>query len=991
MRNPLEVEFEEHIEHHLTTQGGYAKLPPGGFDPRLALWPAEFIAWLKESQPRAWAKLEESFQGEASARVIDGLVKAIRDSKNGLLDVLRRGFEFYGQHLALAQFAPASGLNPESRRLYGLNRLAVARQVHQSPGRHDQSLDMVFVLNGIPFATLELKNEATGQGRTHAEAQYARRDARDPIFAFKQRGLVHFAVDTSSVSYATAVRGADTFFLPFNKGFNDGAGNPPVAGKHATSYLWEEVLAHDSVLDLLQRFLHVQRERKEGPDGRAVTKENLVFPRYHQLRSVRRLVAAAASEGAGKTYLVQHSAGSGKSNSIAWLAHRLASLHDASDQKVFDTVIILTDRTVLDSQLQDTVFQFDHEPGVVQKIDERSSQLADALRSGRQIIISTQQKFHYVGELIGQLPARKYAIIVDEAHSGQTGDTSHQVKQVIGDVQEAPPEGLEPWAEAAWYSSKTRGKLHNLSFFAFTATPKHKTLETFGRRGPDGKPAPFDLYSMKQAIEERFILDVLQNYTTWKSYYGVMKVLAEDPELKEKAAKKAVVRFAMLHPTNIGQKVTIIIEHFREHVRNKLEGRARAMVVTDSRLAAKRYKQAFDKYVEEHRIEGIRSLVAFSGTVKDPDEEGAEYTEASMNGFPDTQTAKRFREGDYRVLLVADKYQTGYDEPLLCAMYVDKKLRGVNAVQTLSRLNRRTPGKHAFVLDFANTHQEILGAFQPYYRDARIESATDPQELYRLKTNLLDAQVFGQVDIDDYCRTFFGSREAPHLEHPALVGVLQRCVPAFEGLQEDAKDDFTRALKGYIGLYSFVSTIGHFSDSTLEKLYVFSRALRGYLPIKGEQTKYDLGDSLALEYLRHEPKEEGRIKLHETSAPVAAGPGEGGIPKEQKREMLSKIIRKVNEVLGAEWTEEDKLNIEQWGMDLMERSGTQEAAANNSRDRFELYVRDQLRNIIIDRLDRNQDLGRSILNTPEVYDLLAREYARDLYERLRRAPAAGPG
>ncbi len=590
-------------------------------------------------------------------------------------------------------------------------------------------------LNGIPIVTAELKNPMTGQTWQSAVHQYQHdRDPRDLIFDFKKRSLVHFAVDPDEVYMTTRLAWKATRFLPFNLGNGAGAGNPLNPGGHKTAYLWERVWARDSLLDIIARFMHLEvKEKKVG--AKKIKTEDMIFPRYHQLDSVRKLIAHASANGVGNNYLIQHSAGSGKSNSIAWLAHRLASLHNDFDARVFDSVIVVTDRLVLDQQLQNTIYQFEHKQGVVEKIDQDSAQLANALTAGVPIVVTTLQKFPYATEKMGDLPARKYAVIIDEAHSSQSGESAIEMKGVLAGAaikekakEQAEEEGLTDTQEEILKTMLKRGKQPNISFFAFTATPKYKTLEVFGQPGPDGKPIPFHLYSMRQAIEEGFILDVLKNYTTYKTYYGLIKAIEDDPQVDKKKAARALARFMSLHPHNIAQKVEVIVEHFRHFTCHKIGGRAKAMVATSSRLHAVRYKLAFDKYIAQKGYTGIKSLVAFSGTVFDP-ETRIEYTEVGMNkGIKETELPEKFDTDEYQVLLVAEKYQTGFNQPLLHTMYVDKRLAGIQAVQTLSRLNRTHPGKEdTFILDFVNETQEILDAFQPYYEQTFVGEQAQPK------------------------------------------------------------------------------------------------------------------------------------------------------------------------------------------------------------------------------------------------------------------------
>ncbi|MDX9976018.1 MAG: type I restriction endonuclease, partial [FCB group bacterium] len=664
--------FETAIEHHLTTAGGYEKGDRETFDPARALFPAEVIAFIQAAQPKEWEYLSSLQKDKAQDTLLDDLCRALNSDHEGCLSVLRHGFKCFGKLFRMAYFAPASGMNPDTQRLYAANRLTVTRQLRYS-ARHGNTLDVTLALNGIPVSTLELKNPMTAQTWRHAITQYKNdRDPADPIFQFKKRTLVHFAVDTDEVYMTTRLSGRSTYFLPFNRGCGGGAGNPENPGGYKTAYLWEDVLERHSFLDILARFIHLQVEEKQL-GGRKVKREAIIFPRYHQLDCVRKLVVDARMRGAGTNYLVQHSAGSGKSNSIAWLAHRLASLYTEKDEKVFDSIIVVTDRVVLDQQLQNTIYQFEHKQGVVQKIDINSTQLAEALGSGVPVVITTLQKFPFVTEKMGDLPMRRYAVVVDEAHSSQGGETATELKGVLAGAAikeearaKAEEEGLPDYEEEILKTMAKRGHQPNISFFAFTATPKYKTLEVFGTPGADGKPQPFHLYSMRQAIDEGFILDVLQNYTTYKTYYRLIKAIEDDPKVDKRKAARVLARFMSLHPHNIAQKTEVMVEHFRHFTLHKIGGKAKAMVVTSSRLHAVKYKQAFDKYIAEKGYTGIKTLVAFSGTVIDPDAPGVEYTEVGMNkGIREKELPERFGTEEYQVLLVAEKYQTGFDQPLL--------------------------------------------------------------------------------------------------------------------------------------------------------------------------------------------------------------------------------------------------------------------------------------------------------------------------------------
>lgn len=882
-----EQAFEETIENSLAEQGGYTR----GFQEwsrEIALDPPTLFAFLQETQPLEWERLSAIHGTKIKERLLGRLVKEL--DNRGTLDLLRSGLIDYGVRFRLAYFQPASGLNEEAHRLYGLNRLCAQRQVHFSEKRPHDTVDMVLCLNGLPIATLELKNQFTGQTAAHARRQFMEdRDPREALFAFKRRALVHFAVDPDEVWMTTRLCGPETRFLPFNKGCNDGAGNPLNPLGHRTAYLWEEVLAKNSLLDILGRFMHLQQDELTF-GGRKVKRESLIFPRYHQRDVVHRLEADVRAHGPGKNYLIQHSAGSGKSNSIAWLAHGLSSLH-RSDLPVFESVIVITDRRVLDKQLQETITQFEHKQGVVAKIDENSDQLAEALKAGVKIIITTLQKFPFVLDKIGDLPQRSYAVIVDEAHSSQTGDAADKVREVLTGYGDG--EDYEDIIVSKMEARRARQA--NLSFFAFTATPKPKTLAAFGAPGPKGLPVAWHLYSMRQAIEENFILDVLKGYTTYKLFFKIAKSIEDDPQIDKKQASRAIARFLSLHPHNIAQKVAVIVEHFRRVVMTKIGGRAKAMIVTSSRREAVAYKLELDQYLSDHEYKEIRALVAFSGTVRD--EYDLEHTEAGMNGFGERELPDRFAGDEYRLLLVADKYQTGFDQPLLHTMYVDKKLSGVRAVQTLSRLNRTHPGKEdTFILDFANEPADIQEAFQPFYEGTTIEEDIDPNQLYDLRQKLEAFDVTQPAEIEMFARAFFQPRGSSSARtHASLSAAIDPSVSRFHAKNAEEQTEYKHLLASFLRLYSFLSQIMPFTDAELEKLYAYGRLLTTKLRDEDGAARFQLNEEVALEYYRLQKMSEGSLALSLSGDNGLRVPSEVGTGQQENEEaLLSTIVQDLN-------------------------------------------------------------------------------------------------
>ncbi len=929
-----ELNFEDAIEAALITEGGYTKGNPADYDRDRALFPKDILAFVQQTQPKFWERFAQMNQGKAEEILLDSLVKELQSK--GMLTILRSGFKCFGKTVRLAYFAPNTGMNPDAFTRYTQNRLTLIRQVNTASGAIP---DIILAVNGLPIVSLELKNPMTGQTIENAKHQYRYdRDPKELLFTFKQRCLVFFGVDTEEVTMTTKLDGKDTFFLPFNQGHNYGKGNPPVEDDYRTAYLWREVLTKDSLLDILARFLHLQIDEKTISTEKGlkhIRKEALIFPRYHQLDAVHKLINHARSHGSGHNYLIQHSAGSGKSNSIAWLAHRLSNLHNAADKKVFHSVIVITDRLVLDQQLQNTIYQFEHKQGVVQKIDENTQQLVKALADGVPIIISTIQKFPFITQAIQTLEKKGqtielstqgkcFAVIVDEAHSSQGGETAMELRKVLNkegieaaiaeQLLDMEEEDLSNAAKQAMLREQLkRTKQPNLSFFAFTATPKFKTKLVFDEPGEDGQ-SPFHLYSMRQAIEEEFIMDVLANYTCYTRYYELVKTVEDDSTVPRRTTARALARFVDLHDHNITQKVEIIIEHFRSHTIHKIGGRAKAMVVTNSREHAVRYKMAFDQYLKEKGYSGIKSLVAFSGEVYLKELPAEKFTEVGMNnGIKEKELPSKFDTEDYQVLLVAEKYQTGFDQPLLHTMYVDKRLAGVQAVQTLSRLNRTTPGKSdTFVLDFVNQPDDIHAAFKPYYETTPIAEESDPQQLNDLSHRLNGWQIFDSNDVNEWCEICFRNRMNPTGgEHKKLNSILDRVVEQYKALEDEEQALFKSQLASFRNLYLFLSQIIPYQDSELEKLYTFGRYLLTKLPRIPDSPAIKIDDEVQLKYYRLEKISEGAIDLKVGEAAALYGPREVGTGQVDEEVQLSTLVEKLNERFGTEFTLADQLFFEQ--------------------------------------------------------------------------------
>lgn len=945
--------------------------------------------FLESTQPKEMEQLRKVYKEQTKTKILERLCKEL--NSRGMIDCLRHGIKDYGVTLKFAYNQPISYMNQTLIEMYTKNIFTVSRQVCYSSSNNN-SIDMLISLNGLPVAVLELKNPLTNQTVDDAKRQYMRdRDPKELLFQFKKRAIVFFAVDPDEVYMTTRLDKEKTVFLPFNKGNNGGRGNPPVADDYKTSYLWKEILQKNSLIDILFRFVFVKQEEIKDSTGEIIDKkETVIFPRYHQLDAVRKIEVDVKKNGVGMNYLIQHSAGSGKTNSISWLAHRLAKLHDHQDQPIFNSVIVVTDRRVLDKQLQDAVYQLEHKAGMVAKIDKDSNQLAKELVNNTRIIVTTLQKFPFIIEKVSEFKRGKYAIIIDEAHSSQGGKSATAMTNILSNktLEEAleadrlAEENMEDIDEKIVEVIAKSGKQDNISFFAFTATPKPKTLEKFGRIGEDGKPHAFHVYSMRQAIEEGFILDVLKNYITYKTFYKIAKKIEEDPELSSKKASKAIARFVSLHPHNIAQKTEIMIEHFRQVTRHKIGGRAKAMVVTASRLHAVRYKLAFDQYIKEKEYNDMKAVVAFSGTVED---NGVSYTEPEMNGFGEKELPEKFHTDEYKVLLVAEKYQTGFDEPLLHTMYVDKKLDGIKAVQTLSRLNRVCKGKNdTFILDFVNDPEDIRKAFQPYYEVTELESTTDPNILYDLQRELDACQVYTEQEIHEVCELEFSNKKKSAKLQEKLNATLDKAVQRYkQELSRELQEDFKKAAGKFIRTYSFILQIGPFSDVELHKLYVYLNYLLKKLPQNASETVY-LADEIALEYYRNSKVFEGSISLEIQGGyelkPTSHGYRTG---KEEEKERLSSIISRLNEKFGTDFTETDRLSYDQIKEDIINNDELVQKARNNTKENFKFSYEKAFLDIVIARMAQNEKFFLKILEDNEFRVTIMEFMFEEVYNFLK--------
>jgi len=982
----LELAFEDLIEKHLVDHG-WERGASATFDRKLGIDFDEMLTFIGATQRSAWDDLIERRGGDRDTTQREFrklVVKRIEES--GTLHVLRRGVTDMGVDFRLAYFKPEHGLTPELVAGYEANRCTVVRQLAYSEGEPEKTLDLTLLLNGIPTATAELKNPLTSQDVEHAKRQYRRdRDPNEPIFSC---AIAHYAIDPELVFLTTRLAGEDTVFLPFNQGSAGpgepgGAGNPPAAGhSHASAYLWEQVWQRDAWLDLLHRFVHVEPKApvNRKRTGKKRTGGKLIFPRFQQWDAVRKLVAEARAQGPGSNYLIQHSAGSGKSNTIAWLAHRLAGLH-AEDRKVFDKVVVITDRVVLDRQLQATIFQFDHEPGVVEKIEGTSAQLADALESNTaKIVIATLQKFPFVLERIGDVSEKTFAVIVDEAHSSQSGEAAKALRAALGsagqqanDAGDVEPDEVEDMAlTLIERSAHERGPQPNISFVAFTATPTKRTLNTFGHT-ENGEFRPFHTYSMHQAIEEGFILDVLQRFMPYTVFWKVASTLDDDPEVERRKAATEVVRFVAAQPETLEEKAKIIVEHFRTATRRQIGGRAKAMVVTASRELAVRTYFAIEAYIRSQRYANCDPLIAFSDAVE---VDGESWTEAKINGFGEKQLPQHFAGATYRILIVAEKYQTGFDQPLLHTMYVDKQLSGLRAVQTLSRLNRTHPGKDdTFVLDFVNSAEEIRAAFKPWYEETSA-LPTDPNELYCARERVIEFGVVDERDEAAFAKAFLGGKGAAHAE---LYGHLAPAKDRFELLDSDAQREFHADVAKLCVLYAFLSQGAGFIDARLEQMYLYLRHLQRILP-RERSEGLDLGGSLGLTHLRVQEGSETNASLDEGGEPMGPESSET-ILTEPETDALSHIIRDLNERHGLQLGAGDEV-VRRIAKSLTEDSDLQEAAAVNSFANFELLFDEKFEAKAIDARSQSWEFFELALGDAESRNQLARALAREIYTQL---------
>lgn len=1033
-----EVEFENDICAHLAAHGWlYDPADAASYDRARALFPTDILAWVQATQPKAWDALTKNHGGAAEAVLLDRIRKQLDD--RGTLDVLRFGVELLGlRHpLSLAQFKPALSMNPDLQARYAANRLRVVRQVKYSV-HNENCLDLALFLNGIPVATVELKTDftqsvedAVDQYRFDRSPKPKGQGTAEPLLDFPRGALVHFAVSNSRVRMATKLMGAATTFLPFDRGDNGAAGNPPNPAGHATAYLWEEVWEREGWLEILGRYVVAMRDSKKK-----IAK--VIFPRYHQLDATRQLVRAVLEDGPGQKYLIQHSAGSGKTNSIAWTAHFLADLHDTKQAKLFDSVLVISDRNVLDAQLQEAIFAFERTTGVVATItgehQSKSGELAKALSGGKKIVVCTIQTFPFAIQAVQELAAtegKRFAVIADEAHSSQTGAAAATLRQVLSadEMKELEDGGEVSTEDLLAAQMAVRANQPGITYVAFTATPKAKTLELFGRRpdpsqppGPGNLPSAFHVYSMRQAIEEGFILDVLKNYTPYKLAFRLASGGKEwdEKEVERSEAMKGILRWVRLHPYNISQKVKVVVEHFRDNIVPLLDGKAKAMVVTASRPEVVRWQLAINKYIKEQGYK-IGTIVAFSGEVRD-DELGPDgFTETSKTLNP-TLNGRDIRQAfgtdEFQILLVANKFQTGFDQPLLCGMYVDKRLAGIQAVQTLSRLNRAYPGKDTtYILDFVNESEEVLAAFKTYYETAELEGVTDPNLVFDLRAKLDGAGYYEDNDVEKVVAAEMDPKASQAQLAAAIAPVADKLLKRYKALQQlvaaakashndkaekDAREEmealvlFKRNLGAFQRVYTFLSQIFDYGNTDLEKRSIFFRRLMPLLDFGRERDGVDLS---GLTLTHHNLRNRGKRDL-------ALGEGEGAHLKpltetgsaevrEDQKALLAEIISKVNDLFEGELTDDDKLiyvnNVIKGK--LLESEVLAEQAANNTKEQFAASpdLAKELLNAIMDALSAHTTMSKQALESEQIRHGL-RDILLDqagLYEALRERGVTG--
>lgn len=980
-----EKEYQKFLLERLEKENGFIVRKATNFDRYYAVDREMLFKFLNDTQSDTMDYLRKIYKNDLEETIISFINAETTKKRGSLIEVLKHGIELSNQKLELMYTKPATTFNPDLTRKYGQNIFSVMEEVWASD---KERVDVVIFLNGMAIMSFELKCNAASQ--SYQDAIYQFRTDRNPktrLFRFKAGTLVNFAMDLEEVYMTTKLNGKATFFLPFNmgngEGITAGAGNPIFEDKYSVSYMWEDILKKDNILELISKFIFIEiKERTDENTGKIKYIENLIFPRYHQLDVIRKLLNDVSENGTAQNYLIQHSAGSGKTNSIAWLAHRLASLHDANNKIIFNNIIIITDRVVVDRQLQKAIMGMEHKTGLIRVMDDKctSADLAVALSGNTKIIATTIQKFPYILNSVTGLKDKKFAVIIDEAHSSTSGKDMAAVTMALGSDNEAEAD-VEDMISS---EIKRNGKQSNVSMFAFTATPKPTTIQLFGKLNTKGQREAFHVYSMKQAIEEGFILDVLQNYTEYSTFYKINKEIEDDPRCKTNEAKRQIARFVELHETNIAQRVEVIVEHFRTSVMQELGGQAKAMVITASRQGAVKYRQAFEDYITKKGYKGINALVAFSGKVKLPDDD-QEYTEVSMNGFSEDKLTKEFDSDDYQVLLVANKYQTGFDQPKLCAMYVLKKLRSVNAVQTLSRLNRICPpyNKKTFILDFVNTYEDIKSAFAPYYTTTLLANSVTPNAIYDLEATIDAYALFDPADIEAANEILY-SQKVTGQQKKRLTFFLQKTKKLLENYEYETQRQAIADMRGFVRYYEFLLQVSSFEDIELHKKYNFISYLLAYINIKHPGSGFNLdGKIKASQFVQK--KGEEHISSDLVAKPIMKLPtAEHFGLSEDKEKRLSEIIDEINSKTGKNYDNDVVVKSMLQIRDILMKSDKLKTSAkNNTQKDFEFSYFDGIDDALIEGLSQNQDFFSLLLTDNEMKHQVLGIFSDEIYNSLR--------
>lgn len=983
-----EKEYQRFIIERLEKDNGYTIRKATNYDRYFAIDREMLFKFLDDTQPEEMDTLRKIYKADLEETLVNYINLEATKTRGSLLEILKHGIEISNMKLELMYTKPATTFNKDLLSKYEKNIFSVMEEVWASD---DERIDLVIFLNGLAIMSFELKCNAAGQSYQDAIYQYrTERNPKTRLFMFKAGVLVNFVMDLEEVYMTTKLAGDATFFLPFNmgngEGVNAGAGNPTYEDKYSVSYMWEDILKKDTILDLLSKFIFLETKESEDPlTGKIKKSENIIFPRYHQLDVIRQLLSDVRENGTSQNYLIQHSAGSGKTNSIAWLAHRLTSLHDANNKVIFDNIIIITDRVVVDRQLQKAILGLEHKAGLIRVMDDKcnSADLAIALKGNTKIVVTTIQKFPYIVDSVAGLKNKRFAVIIDEAHSSTAGKDMAAVTKSLGSGEQHFTDIQDMIADEI----ARNGKQANVSMFAFTATPKPTTLHLFGRLNTKGQREAFHVYSMKQAIEEGFILDVLQNYTTYNTFYQINKEIEDDPRCKTVDAKRQIARFVELHDTNIAQRIEVIVEHFRSSVMTELGGMAKAMVVTASRQGAVKYRQALEEYITKRGYTDVKALVAFSGKVKLQGDNETEYTEAAMNGFPEDRLTKEFDKDDYQVLLVANKYQTGFDQPKLCAMYVLKKLKGVTAVQTLSRLNRICPPfeKKTFVLDFANTYEEIKDAFAPYYTTTLLSNSVTPTAIYDLEAKIDAYTVLDPEDIEKVSE-LIRKENISSKDKQKLTFFFKKSKNMIEKYELLKQQGIVSLMRSFVRFYEFLLQVSCFEDVELHKKYNFITYLLSYINIKHPGGGYNLdGKIKATNFVQKKNGE--HVKPDLVSSPVVKLPmAESFGLTEEKIERLSQIIAEINSRTGKAYNNDVAVKAMLQIKDILMRSDKLKTSAkNNNVKDFEFSYFDGIDDALIEGLSQNQDFFSLLLSNDEIKKQLLGIFTEEIYKSLRNA------